>query len=158
MKKITIPKFGKLHIENVIFDINGTIQFQGKITDQVVEKIKVLKEIYNIYLISSDTRGNLKEIAKRLGVDYVKINAENMSDAEAKSEELNKLGRKSTIAVGNGNNDAHMLKNASLGILIIGSDGAGTKSLKNADVVFTSPIDVIDFLMDEKAMIATLRG
>jgi soluble P-type ATPase len=158
MKNISIPKFGKLHIENVIFDINGTIQFQGEITDQVVEKIKILKEIYNIYLISSDTRGNLKDIAKRLSVDYVKINAENMTDAKAKSEELNKLGKNSTIAVGNGNNDALMLKNAGLGILIIGSEGAGTKSLKNADVVFTSPIDVIDFLMDEKAMIATLRG
>lgn len=158
MKKITIPKFGRLNIENIIFDINGTIQFQGEITNQVVEKIKSLKEIYKIYLISSDTRGNLKEIAKRLGVDYVKINAENMTDAKAKSEELRNLGKESTVAVGNGNNDALMLEDASLGLLISGSEGGSTKSLMNADVVFTSPIDAINFLLDEKAIVATLRG
>jgi hypothetical protein len=28
----------------------------------------------------------------------------------------------------------------------------------NADVIFTNPIDAINFLLDEKAIIATLRG
>ncbi len=158
MKKFVIPKFKSLTIENVIFDINGTLQFQGMISNEVVTKVKELKERYNIYLVSSDTRGNLKQLANKLEVAYIKITVDNISDAEGKNKELEKLGKHRTIAIGNGNNDALMLKNARLGILIIGSEGASTKSLMNADLVFTSIVDAIGFLMDDKAIIATLRG
>lgn len=158
MKKISIPKFGTFNIENIVFDVNGTIQFQGQITKQIIIKIRELKKIYNIYLISSDTRGNLKDIAKKLEVNYIKIKTDNISDAEAKNIELVKLGKERTVTIGNGNNDALMLKNAFLGILIMGSEGASGKSLMNADVIFTNPVEAIDFLLDDKAMIATLRG
>lgn len=158
MKKIAIPKFKSLKIENIIFDMNGTIQFQGEITQKVAQRLRELKKVYNIYLISSDTRGNLDKIADELGVKYIKIKTDKMSDAEAKNKELEALGKEKTITIGNGNNDFLMLKNACLGLLIIGSEGASTQSLMNSDVVFTNPLDAIDFLLDDKAMIATLRG
>jgi len=157
MKKITIPNLGELTIENVIFDINGTIQFNGKIADDLLEKFKELKKIYNVYLVSSDTRGNLHDIAEKLGVDYVKICPENRTDTEAKLAELNRLGPNTTVTVGNGNNDALMLKEALLGLVILGSEGASARSIRNADVVFPDPQSAIDFLLDDKMMIATLR-
>jgi soluble P-type ATPase len=157
MKKITIPNLGEITIENIIFDINGTLQFKGLIPDDLLSKFKELKKIYNIYLVSSDTRGNLKDLASILRVDYIKISPDGITDAEAKNEELVKLGKEVTIAVGNGNNDFLMLKNAVLGLVIIGSEGAAIKSILNADVAFPDPISAIDFLMDETMMIATLR-
>ncbi|MFO7795861.1 MAG: HAD family hydrolase [Promethearchaeati archaeon] len=158
MKKINIPHYGEILIKNIIFDINGTIQFQGKISDEIVKKFQEIKEIYNLYLISADTRGNLKELAEKLGVKYIKINPTDVSEAEAKNQELEKLGKNETIAIGNGNNDSLMLKNALFGILLIGREGATTKSLLNSDVIFTDPMDIIDFLKDEKAIIGTLRS
>ncbi|TFF92950.1 MAG: HAD family hydrolase [Promethearchaeota archaeon] len=158
MKKINIPNYGEILIKNIIFDINGTIQFQGRISDEIVKKFQEIKQIYNIYLISADTRGNLKELAEKLGVKYIKINPIDVSEAEAKNQELEKLGKNETIAIGNGNNDSLMLKNALFGILLIGGEGATTKSLLNSDVIFTDPIDIIDFLKDEKAIIGTLRS
>jgi soluble P-type ATPase len=158
MKKFNIPHFGLFEIRNIIFDINGTLQFNGKISNKLVEKFRELKQHYNLYLISSDTRGNLNELAKQLDTKYVRINTADQTDAEAKNKELLKLGKENTAAIGNGNNDMLMLKNAALGILIIGSEGASSKSLMNADVIFTNPIDAINFLLDEKAIIATLRG
>jgi soluble P-type ATPase len=158
MKKLTIPHLGIFEIHNIIFDINGTLQFNGKISKEVVQKVQELKKHYNIYLVSSDTRGNLEQLAKKLKTEYIRINPGNQPDAEAKNKELLKLGVENTIAIGNGNNDRIMLKNAIIGILIIGSEGASTKSLMNADIIFTNPINAINFLMDEKAMIATLRG
>ena len=158
MKEIIIPKYGKITIKNIIFDINGTIQFKGQISERLVSKFEELKQFYNVYLVSSDTRGNLKDIAKKLDVDYIRINIKDITDAEAKNNELLKLGKDITIAIGNGNNDALMLKNAILGIVILGSEGAATKSIINADVAFPDPIGAINFLLDEKIMIATLRS
>jgi len=158
MKRIKIPNLGELIIKNVIFDINGTLQFQGKISDEVIEKFKELREIYNVFLISSDTRGNLKDLAQKLGVHHVKIQPEGITDAEAKNNELLKLGKENTVAIGNGNNDFLMLKNALLGICILGTEGAATKSILNSDVILPDPLSALEFLLDEKTMIATLRS
>ena len=158
MRKIIIPYHGEITIKNVIFDINGTIQFKGQISEELVQKFEELKKFYNILLVSSDTRGNLKNIAKKLGVNFKKVNTQGINDAEAKNNELIKLGKEVTVAVGNGNNDALMLKNAILGIAILGSEGASTRSILNSDVVFTDVINAIEFLLDEKTMISTLRS
>lgn len=158
MKEFDIPNYGKIKVKNIIFDINGTIQFKGQISDTLVKKFEELKKFYNIYLVSADTRGNLMELASKLNVSYIKINPERHSEAEAKNSELIKLGKEVTIAVGNGNNDALMLKNSILGISVLGSEGATVKSILNSDVVVPDPISAIDFLLDEKIMIGTLRS
>jgi soluble P-type ATPase len=158
MKEINIPNHGKIIIKNVIFDINGTIQFNGQISEEVREKFDELKNIYDLYLISADTRGNLKELAEALDIAYIKINPEDITEAEAKNIELTKLGKDVTVAIGNGNNDALMLKNSVLGITVLGSEGASLNSILNSDVIMSSPIDAINFLLDEKTMIGTLRS
>jgi len=158
MRKINIPNYGIITIENILFDINGTLQFQGEISQVIINKIKKLKEIYKVYLISADTRGNLKDIVEMLDVEYIKIKSQGSTESEAKEKELLRLGKENTIAIGNGNNDALMLKNAVLGIVIIGNEGASTKSIINSDVAFPDPLSALNFLLDEKIMIATLRS
>ncbi|MFX1394907.1 MAG: hypothetical protein ACFFAH_15205 [Promethearchaeota archaeon] len=158
MRKIKIPNYGIITIKNLLFDVNGTLQFQGKIPPDLIKKFKELKKIYKIYLISADTRGNLKEIAETLDVDYIKIKPQGITEAVAKNNELIRLGKDVTVAVGNGNNDALMLKNAVLGIVIIGDEGASIKSIKNSDIAVPSPLSALNFLLDEKIMIATLRS
>ena len=158
MKEFIIPKYGKITIENIIFDINGTIQFNGQISDDLVKKIEELKKVYKIYLVSADTRGNLKELAEKLNVSYIKINPVENSEAEEKNRELIRLGKDVTVAIGNGNNDALMLKNAILGITILGSEGATIKSILNSEVIVPDPISAINLLLDEKIMIGTLRS
>ncbi|MFW9989359.1 MAG: HAD family hydrolase [Candidatus Odinarchaeota archaeon] len=158
MRKINIPNYGIITIKNIIFDINGTIQFQGKISPELNLKFDELKNYYKIYLISADTRGNLKKIAKLLDIEYIKIEPQGITEAEAKNNELIRLGKEYTVAVGNGNNDALMLKNAVIGIVIIGNEGASIKSITNSDVAFPNPLSALNFLLDEKIMIATLRS
>ena len=158
MKVVDIPNFGKITLKNILFDINGTIQFYGNISRNKRKCIKKLKKYFNIYLISADTRGNLKEIAKKLNVNYIKIRSKDLSEAEAKNHELMKLGKDFTVAIGNGNNDYLMLKNSIIGIVILGKEGASVKSIINSDLVLNNLREVINFLLDEKIMIATLRS
>ena len=152
-----IPNYGKIHIKNILFDVNGTIQFDGSIPTKVKKRIKRLKNYYNIFLISADTRGNLNQIALNLGVKSIKISPSELLEAETKNNELIKLGREETVAIGNGNNDFMMLKNAILSIAILGKEGLSSNTLMNSDLVFSNCIDAINFLMDEKKVIATLR-
>jgi soluble P-type ATPase len=100
----------------------------------------------------------LKDIAETLDVDYIKIKPQEITEAEAKNNELIRLGKDVTVAVGNGNNDALMLKNAVLGIVILGNEGASIKSIMNSDVALPDPLSALNFLLDEKIMIATLRS
>ena len=158
MKVIEIPNYGMITIKNVIFDVNGTIQFNGIISEQISDKITQLKEFYKIYLVSSDTRGNLKNLAKRLGVGHIRIKKGEKSEVEAKNKELLRLGKNFTVAIGNGNNDYLMLKNAVLGICVICSEGASVKAIMNSDIVVSDPISAINCLLDEKILIATLRA
>ncbi len=158
MKEFNIPNYGKITLKNIIFDINGTLQFKGQIPETLIKKFDELKRYYNIYLVSADTRGNLKELADSLKVSFIKINPKGESEAEAKNTELIKLGKEVTVAIGNGNNDALMLKNSILGITILGSEGATVKSILNSDVILPDPLSAIDFLLDEKIIIGTLRS
>ncbi|TFG07647.1 MAG: HAD family hydrolase [Promethearchaeota archaeon] len=155
---MNIPNYGKITIKNVIFDVNGTIQFKGQISEEVREKFEELKKNYEIYLISADTRGNLKKLAEKLDVFHIRINPEDINEAEAKNIELIKLGKDVTVAIGNGNNDVLMIKNAVLGISVLGSEGATVNCLLNSDVVVPDTLTAIEFLLDEKIMIGTLRS
>ena len=158
MKLVNIPNYGKITLKNILLDVNGTIQFYGHVSRKTRKSIKRLKNIFNIFLISADTRGNLKEIAAKLKVKYIKITTKEITEAEAKNLELMKLGKDSTVAIGNGNNDHLMLKNSVIGILILGKEGATVKSIMNSDVVLTDFSEVSNFLLDEKIIIATLRS
>lgn len=157
MRIFDIPNYGKIQIKNIVFDVNGTIQFNGKIPKIIIRELKKLKSHFNIFLISADTRGNLSAIAQRLSIFSIKISPSGISEAEAKNNEIIKLGNNETVAIGNGNNDHMMLKSAVLGIAILGEEGLTFKTLQNSDLVFSNCIDAIHFLMDEKKVIATLR-
>lgn len=157
MRILDIPNYGKIHLKNVLLDVNGTIQFNGMIQKKLIREIKKLKSFYKVFLISADTRGNLNKIALRLGITPIKIPQSDLAEAEVKNNELMKLGQEETIAIGNGNNDSIMLKNAILGIAILGQEGLASKTLQNSDLIFSDCIDAIQFLMDEKKIVATLR-
>ncbi|MBN1802708.1 MAG: HAD family hydrolase [Candidatus Lokiarchaeota archaeon] len=158
MKYIEIPGFGKITIKNVVFDLNGTVQSKGKIQKNLKKRIKKLKDTCEIYLISADTRGNLKTHARKLGINYIKIHPNGISEAEAKNAELERLGKQVTVAIGNGNNDALMLKNAIIGICVLGSEGASLNCIMNSNIIVPNTLYAIDLLLDEKIIIATLRS
>jgi soluble P-type ATPase len=156
MKIYNIPNGKSLEIRNILFDINGTIQFDGNISREISQKIMELKEFFNIILVSADTRGNLKELAELLKVRYEKLD-QNRPEHKQKGEIIEKYNKDHTIAVGNGKNDELMLSKAILGIVVIGSEGASVKAINAADIVVNNPIDAINIILDEKKVIATLR-
>jgi soluble P-type ATPase len=71
---------------------------------------------------------------------------------------IESLGICNTIAIGNGRNDALMLKNAILGFAVMQDEGVNIQALNAADVLFASIIDALDALLIPNRLIATLRN
>ncbi|MEM3587531.1 MAG: HAD hydrolase family protein [Candidatus Jordarchaeaceae archaeon] len=157
MITFSIPGIGNIEIRNVVFDLNGTLSMSGNIASEVQEKIHQLSKKVEIFLLSSDTRGNLREIAEKLGVNWHRVSASSLSENVVKENFVEKLGAENTIAVGNGKNDELMLKKAKIGIAVIGEEGASPSTILNADIIVTNPVHALELILDPQKIIATMR-
>ncbi|AZO94730.1 HAD hydrolase family protein [Halocella sp. SP3-1] len=156
MLQFDIPGRKKYAISNLVLDYNGTIACDGKVLKQVKEKLAHLSKNLDIYILTADTFGTVRDEFIDSPVNIVIID-DNSTGIEFKKEFIEKIGQEKTIAFGNGANDVEMLKNAELGILVIGVEGSATESLINSNLVINDIIDGLNLLLYPKRLIATLR-
>jgi len=155
MIEINIPGWGDMEIENIVLDLNGTIATDGRIPPEVKEKIGSLADKVKIYILTADTQGMANEETKNMNVELVKIIEEDSN--QGKFEFFKTLDLERTVAVGNGNNDQMILKEAGLGIAVLGEEGLSVSVIKNADIVVKDISDALDLFLKPKRLIATLR-
>ena len=155
MIKIEIPGIKTIIIEYLVTDYNGTLAQDGKLLENVSEKLNKLSEQVKIFVITADTFGKATENLKDINCE-LHIIAKN-SQAEAKLEFIKNLGADKVCAIGNGNNDELMLKGSVLGIAVEQGEGLATKSLIASDIVCKSITDALDLLLNPKRLVATLR-
>ncbi|MCL6103607.1 MAG: ATPase P, partial [Bacteroidetes bacterium] len=79
-----------------------------------------------------------------------------LQDMQKESYVFN-LGENHVIAIGNGLNDALMVKCAALGIVVVQKEGASMETLLNADIVCTNILDAFELLLNPQRIVATLR-
>ena len=154
MIEYIIPGRENLIIENVCLDYNGTIACDGELIDGVKEKIKQLKDLVNVYILTADTYGTVEKQCEGLGAVVKKFDR---AEASLCKEEIIKSLGKNTAAVGNGLNDIQMFDNAVLSIAVIEKEGLYAKLINHADIVSTSIIDAIDIILNKNKMKAVLR-
>lgn len=155
MITINIPGWANLEIENMIIDLNGTLATDGKISQEIKEKINILSKQVNIYILTSDTQATAIEELKGINAKLVEIEGE--GSEKGKFEFIKSLDPERTVAIGNGNNDQLILKEAALGIAVLGNEGVSVASIKNADVVVKDISDCLDLFLKPKRLVATLR-
>lgn len=155
MIKIEIPGLQTIIIEYLVTDYNGTLAQDGQLLDNVSEKLNKLSQQIKIHVITADTFGKAAENLKNINCQLHIITKN--SQAIAKREYIRNLGTNKVCAIGNGNNDELMLKEAILGIAVEQNEGLSTKSLLASDVVCKSIIDALDLLLNPKRLVATLR-
>jgi len=153
--EIDIPGWGNVEIENILLDLNGTIATDGEIRPEVKEKIDALSEKVKIYVLTADTQGTAQKEIEDMNVKLVKI--EEDANKTGKFEFIKGLDLERTVAIGNGNNDQPILKEAGLGIAVLGSEGLSVSAIKNADVAVKDISDALELFLKPKRLIATLR-
>ncbi len=70
---------------------------------------------------------------------------------------MENLGAASVVAIGQGANDALMLKAAALGICVMSAEGAAAETLLAADIVVPGILTAFDLLDKPMRIVATLR-
>jgi len=155
MIEISIPGWGDMEIENIVLDLNGTIATDGKIPSEVKEKICGLSKKAKIYILTADTQGTASKESSDMEVKLLKVSEED--SAEVKLRVMESLDPTRTVAVGNGSNDQLILKEAGLGIAVLGDEGLSISAIKNADIIVKNISDALDLFLKPKRLIATLR-
>ncbi len=143
----------------LVMDLNGTITFDGRLIDGVEDKLRQVAEVLDIHIITADTNQTAEKIKDALSeiTGLVFYALETGRGDLQKLNYIEKLGRERTAAIGNGCNDALMLKEAALGICILGREGASTGALFSSKMVFSDIRDALDIFLKPNRMIATLR-
>lgn len=153
--QITVPYYKILILRHVVLDYNGTLAEDGVLKDEARSRLEALAERYSVHVITSDTFGSVKKELAGFDVSVVVLQSDDHT-AE-KASYIDTLGRVHCAAVGNGNNDAEMLKQAELGIALIGDEGCSTRTLLSSDIVCSGIKEAMELLLKDKRLIATLR-
>jgi P-type E1-E2 ATPase len=153
---IEIPNHDTLNLDVLLLDINGTIAVDGIIDMDVTRRVTKLKSSLDIYVVTADTFGTASKMTKMMGIEC-HVLPRVQPEAEEKLEFIKSLGPERVAAMGNGNNDVLMLKEAGLGIGVLGREGISVECLQAADIIVQDPKDGLDLLLKPMRLIATLR-
>ncbi|WP_456434504.1 HAD family hydrolase [Thermosulfuriphilus sp.] len=154
--ELDLPCGIRFEIENLVLDLNGTLSLDGQFLPGVPERLKRLAEILNVFILTADTNQTAGQMSpEELGV-MVRVLEPGRGDIQ-KLRFIEELGREKTAAIGNGYNDILMLREAALGICIIGQEGACKEALLASDAVFRDIRDALDLFLNPQRLVATFR-
>ena len=153
--QIHIPGLGEYGLEHLVMDVNGTLAVDGQLIDGVAEKLASLQSVLKIHLLTADTHGKQYLIDQRLGLKAVRIQAG--GEALQKAQYVHKLGSETVAAIGQGANDAEMLKAAKLGICVLSVEGVARDTLLACDLVAPTILAALELLEKPVRITASLR-
>jgi P-type E1-E2 ATPase len=137
--------------------MNGTIAVDGKIEPALKSRLAKLKTALKIFVVTADTFGTASEMATKLGLECHLL-PKKKRESEEKLDFVKSLGSDRVVAMGNGNNDLLMIKEAAFGIGVLGHEGIAIECLHAADIIVQNPKDGLDLLLKSLRVTATLRG
>ena len=151
-----IPGHKTLLLSYLVLDYNGTIACDGRLINGVRERLEELSKSLSIHILTADTFGSVQKEMTGIPCEVVVIGKENQT--QAKADYVRQLGLQKTVTVGNGRNDALMLKEVVLGIAVIQEEGGAVETLLAADIVTHSVLVALDLLLNPLRLTATLRS
>jgi P-type E1-E2 ATPase len=153
--EIEVPGQGTYHLKHLVLDVNGTIAIDGQLVEGVAQRLAELRRLIDVHMLTADTRGRQQTIDAQLGMVAARITPQ--GEAGQKASFVRNLGRESVCAIGNGANDAQMLREAKLAIAVLGEEGLAVETLNAADVVAPHVNAALDLLLNPLRLVATIR-
>jgi len=152
--RIDIPRWGTVDIENIVIDLNGTLATDGKIPFEAKEKIGALSQLVKIYILTADPQRPANEEILGMKAELIRVLGEDSK--HGKLDFLRTLNPEMTVAVGNGNNDQLILKEAAFGIAVLGEEGVSVSAIQSADIVVKNIQSALDLFLKPRRLITTL--
>ncbi len=155
MIEIDVPGWGRRRIEHLVMDYNGCLGLDGQLLPGIEDRLPQLSIRLRLHICTADTFGTVGDQTRRFE-SALKILGPTNQDAQ-KAEMVRRLGPLSCAAIGNGRNDVLMLKEAALGIAVLGPEGMAPELIEPADVLVADINAGLDLLLAPKRLVATLR-
>ena len=156
MIRIVVPGYGEISLDHVVLDYNGTLATDGQLPRGVRTLLNNIAERVELHIVTADTFGRVKS-----GIEGIRCKLSILSQQDqalAKQQYIQNIGSDRVVAIGNGRNDRLMVKEATLGIAIVGAEGSALETLLASDVICKSAQDALELLLNPKRLIATLRS
>jgi P-type E1-E2 ATPase len=153
--ELNIPGRGTLRLQHLVTDVNGTLAVDGVLIEGLAGRIAALGDRLTVHLLTADTHGRQAVIDGQLNLSATRLTGGH--EQEQKRAFVEALGADSVAAVGQGANDAAMLKAAALGICVLSAEGAAAETLLAADLVVPDIMTAFDLLDKPLRIVASLR-
>ena len=154
--KLDVPGFGALQLEHLVLDYNGTLAVDGRLLPGVRPRLRALAHLLELHVVTADTFGSVRRALRGMPCRVVLLGPARQDAAKARY--VRALGAARTACIGNGRNDAAMLRSARLGIALIQREGAASAALRAADVAAPSIADALALFLHPLRLRATLRS
>ena len=154
MIPIQRPGQSPLEIECILVDFEGTLAVDGRVDPKAKDKINLLSKRTRIYVLTTSGQEDVAEALRKVKAEVIPL-----KEGEGTQKKLNALrqaGEERTVVIGNGMNDLGMIKKAGLSIGVISKEGTAAGIFEQADLVFMSLLDALDFLLKPLRQKATL--
>ena len=155
MIELSIPGRPSLRLQHLVSDVNGTLALDGTLIDGLLKRIASVRDRLTVHLLTADTHHRQSIIDQQLGFTATRLAAG--GEQAQKRLFVEQLGADSVVAIGQGANDALMLKTAALGICVMSSEGAAPETFMASDIVVPNIMAAFDLLDKPLRIVATLR-
>lgn len=155
MIELSIPGRDTLLLEHLVCDVNGTLAVDGQLLEGVAKLLGSLRDRLTIHLVTADTHGRQQQIDRQLNLVATRL--QRGGEAGQKAEYVRQLGAERVIAIGQGANDAEMLKTAALGICVLSPEGAAAVTVQAADILVPDILSALQLISKPIRIVATLR-
>jgi P-type E1-E2 ATPase len=155
MIELSIPGRDPLRLQHLVTDVNGTLALDGILMDGLAKRIASVRDRLTVHLLTADTHGKQALIDQQLGLTAHRLTPGH--EQAQKQTYVHSLGAASVVSLGQGANDALMLKAAGLGICVMSPEGAAAESLLACDIVVPNILAAFDLLDKPIRIVATLR-
>ncbi len=149
---LDIPGSQRICLRHLLLDFNGTLARDGVLLRGVGNKLRRLQNVLAVEVLTGDLYGTARRSLGPLGIPITIVG----SGAE-KAARVLELGAEGVVAVGNGNNDIEMFRQAGLSICVHGPEGSAGTALSAATLVFPGIGLALDALLCPARLVASLR-
>jgi len=155
MIELTIPGRGVVQLEHLVCDVNGTLALDGRLLDGLARTLTALRDRLTLHLVTADTHGRQALIDQQLNLHAERLQPGD--EAAQKAAYVRRLGADKVVAIGQGANDAGMLREAALGICVLSREGTAVTALTAADILVADIHAALELLEKPMRIVATLR-
>ena len=155
MIELNIPGRGIIQLEHLVSDVNGTLAVDGRLPEGLGRILNNLQDRLEVHLLTADTHGRQNQIDRELNLHAVRIQPG--EESNQKAEYVRRMGADCVVAIGQGANDAAMVKSAAIGICVMSPEGTALETLLSANLVVPNIHCALELLEKPIRIVASLR-